>query len=181
MLTDFQKKKLTTWFRICDADGNGVLERSDYEQMTSRLIAANGLQAGSPAADRIRATYMDAWSKTEQLADADHDGKITLEEFLRGLGGILADKNLYQHLVTDLATNIVDMTDHDRDGRIVEADFVTNLRAYGQAEEAARVAFGKLDRDGDGYLTKGELLAAVEEFCFSEDPEARGNWLIGPP
>jgi Ca2+-binding EF-hand superfamily protein len=181
MLTDFQKKKLSVWFRICDTDGNGVLERSDYEQMTSRLITANGLQAGSPVADRIRAAYMEAWSKTEKLADADHDGKVTLEEFLGAMEGKLADKTVYKHLVDDQTATIVELTDHDRDGRIVEADFVANLRAYGQTEEAARAAFRKLDRDGDGFLTKEELIASVQEFLFSEDPEARGNWLLGPP
>jgi len=83
-------------------------------------------------------------------------------------------------MLHDQAATIVEMTDHDRDGRIAEADFVTNLRAYGQGEEPARAAFKKLDRDGDGHLSKEELLAAVEEFFFSEDPAARGNWLIGP-
>jgi Ca2+-binding EF-hand superfamily protein len=180
MLTDFQKRKLTAWFRICDADGNGVLERVDYEKMADRLIAANQLEASSPVAGRIRATYLDGWSRIEKLADADRDGKVTLQEYLSALGAQLADKSIYQRLLQDQAGAIVEMTDHDRDGRIAEGDFVTNLRAYGQAEEPARAAFKKLDRDGDGHLSKEELLAAVEEFFFSEDPAARGNWLLGP-
>lgn len=180
MLTDFQKKKLSTWFRMCDADGNGVLERVDYEKMADRLVAANRLGADSPVASRIRSTYMEAWEKTEKLADADHDGKVTLQEFLHAMGVKFADETLFKHLAADLAATVVEMTDHDRDGRIKEADYVANLRAFGQAEEPARAAFQKLDRDGDGYLGKDELLAAVDEFYFSEDPAARGNWLLGP-
>jgi hypothetical protein len=179
MLTDFQKKKLTAWFRICDTDGNGVLERVDYEKMADRLVAANKLEASSPAAARIRSNYLEGWSKVEKL-DADRDGKVTLQEWLTALGAQLADKNNYQRLLRDQAATIVEMTDHDRDGRIAETEFVTNLRAYGQGEEPARAAFKKLDRDGDGHLSKEELLTAVEEFFFSEDPAARGNWLIGP-
>jgi Ca2+-binding EF-hand superfamily protein len=180
MLTDFQKKKLGTWFRMCDADKNGVLERSDYEHMADRLVAANKLAADSPVAARIRGNYLEAWTRIEKLADADKDGKVTLAEFLAALGGLLSDKAVYKHLVTEQAAQIVEMTDHDRDGKITEKDFVANLVAYGQTEEPAHAAFKKLDRDGDGFLTKEELLASVEEFYFSEDPAARGNWLLGP-
>jgi Ca2+-binding EF-hand superfamily protein len=165
---------------MCDADKNGVLERVDYERLADRLIAANKMQATSPVATRIRGSYLEMWSRMEKLADANKDGKVTLTEFLASLGEIFADKSLYTQLVTQQSAAIVEMTDHDRDGKIQEADFVANLVAYGQKEDAARAAFKKLDRNSDGVLTNDELLAAVEEFCFSEDPAARGNWLLGP-
>jgi hypothetical protein len=47
-------------------------------------------------------------------------------------------------------------------------------------EEHAEVGFEKLDVDGSGYLSKGEVKDAVSQFYFSSDPDARGNWLMGP-
>jgi hypothetical protein len=36
------------------------------------------------------------------------------------------------------------------------------------------------DADGDGKVTRDELLKNVEEFFYGEDPNAPGNWLVGP-
>jgi hypothetical protein len=42
-------------------------------------------------------------------------------------------------------------------------------------------AFRRLDRDGDGELSHEEFRAAIVEFYLSDDENAPGNWLLGPP
>ncbi|MFI6170550.1 hypothetical protein ACIBCN_27465 [Nocardia sp. NPDC051052] len=42
-------------------------------------------------------------------------------------------------------------------------------------------AFRRLDRDGDGSLSYAEFRTAIVEFYLSDDQNAPGNWLLGPP
>jgi uncharacterized protein (DUF2141 family) len=72
------------------------------------------------------------------------------------------------------------LTDRDGDGKISRAEFAANLQAYGVAAPAAAEAFSHLDRDGDGFIDTDELLQNVEEFFYGDDPNAPGNWLVGP-
>jgi hypothetical protein len=72
------------------------------------------------------------------------------------------------------------LSDQDGDGRLSQQEYVANLRSFNVNEAAANEAFRRLDQDGDGYLTQAELSRCVEEFFYSEDPEAPGNWLVGP-
>lgn len=54
------------------------------------------------------------------------------------------------------------------------------MTAFHATDAEAAAAFRQLDRNRDGYLTTDELIKNAEEFFFSEDPEAPGNWLVGP-
>jgi Ca2+-binding EF-hand superfamily protein len=53
------------------------------------------------------------------------------------------------------------------------------LGCYGLAQEAAQKAFRRLDRDGTDYLTTEKLVECYKEF-LGDDPDAPGNWLMGP-
>jgi Ca2+-binding EF-hand superfamily protein len=74
---------------------------------------------------------------------------------------------------------IMQLFDRDRDNRISLEDWQLFWRTIGTAEADFETAFQKLDRNGNGYLTFDEIIAAGQEFFTSDDPEARGNWLYG--
>jgi hypothetical protein len=63
---------------------------------------------------------------------------------------------------------------------IIAAEYTAYLTAWGTAATEIAETFHQLDRDNDGYLMADELRQNAEEFFFSEDPAARGNWLVGP-
>ena len=41
--------------------------------------------------------------------------------------------------------------------------------------------FEVLDEDGDGLLSRGEVVRLVKDFYLTNDPEAPGNLFYGPP
>lgn len=77
---------------------------------------------------------------------------------------------------------VMDIADADGDGRVDEEEYVKWYTALMSIppEEAAE-AFSHLDRDGSGYLSHEEMREAVQEYYFSEDPDAPGNWMTGRP
>jgi Ca2+-binding EF-hand superfamily protein len=176
MLTEFQRRKLTHLFGMSDADKDGVVERADYARIADNFARTNGVELGTPGHERVRAAYLGFWNNLQQLADGDHDGKVTLAEYLAAYEHLLVAREP----IVGIAQAIIALVDADRDGRIVEGEYVALLRAYDIAEDGAREAFRRLDRDGDGAVTADELLADAEEFFYGDNPDAPGNWLLGP-
>jgi hypothetical protein len=43
----------------------------------------------------------------------------------------------------------------------------------------AREVFRRLDQDADGYLATHDLLEAIREYYFNDDPASCGSWLLG--
>jgi Ca2+-binding EF-hand superfamily protein len=181
MLTELQIRKLTVLFQHHDLDNDGYLARADYEEYARRMCEALDLAPGSPQCDAVYAQTLAAWD-TEVLRafDTDGDNRVSLEEHLAAYDVSINDPVLRKRLQQDYADSMVKLWDRDGDGRLSDTDYVALLGCYGVPEEAARQAFRHLDRDGDGYLLAEELLKAVEEFHLSDDPDAPGNWLVGP-
>ena len=180
MLTDFQKRKLTIWFNLCDLDKNGLLEAGDYERLIENVARERGFAKGSPAYDLIHAGYIRGWQQIARFADKDRPGQVGLEQFLASHDEMLSDRTLFDALVLGVADSIIKLSDQDGDGKLSEHEYVTNMRAYGLDEAHAKEAFQQLDRDADGFISKDELMKDVEEFYYSNDPAAPGNWLVGP-
>jgi Ca2+-binding EF-hand superfamily protein len=180
MLTDFQKRKLIALFDLYDVDKNGFLEQADYERITQNLATLLRIQPGSPEYTRLSADHMAEWNNIYQLCGAPSSQRVTQEEYLAALDQLLSDKNNYHAIIGNWTDSLLQLSDRDGDGRLSQQEYVANARGFGTDEAAANDVFRKLDRDGDGYLTRDEILRAVEEYFYSQDPQAPGNWLVGP-
>jgi hypothetical protein len=78
------------------------------------------------------------------------------------------------------AEYVIRTGDRDGDGRLDENEYATILWCYGIADADARAAFRHLVTDGSGYLTNAAMEKVFAEFFRSDDPDAPGNWMIGP-
>lgn len=179
MLTEFQNQKLTVLFHQQDMDDDGFVGKADYEAFAERICEAQGFAPGSAEYETVFTQTMAAWDHVQRVADKDQDNLVSLEEYLASYDITLGDEHLFDQLVRGYAASITDAWDRDGDGRVSGIDYVALSGCYGIEDEAAREAFRHLDVGGRGYLTTQDLVKRFEEF-LGDDPDAPGNWLVGP-
>jgi Ca2+-binding EF-hand superfamily protein len=181
MLTELQKRKLTALFNHEDMNKEGFYERADAEEFVRRICVVLGFAPGSPEAERVRASTS-ASRQQEALKEfyQKKGNRESLEDYLELCDLIINDEKLLTQLGTGYAHLMFELWDQNKDGKLSADEFVKLEWCYGVGEDAAREAFRKLDRNGDGYLTIEEGTQAAREFYLSDDPAAPGNWLFGP-
>ena len=180
MLTDFQKKKLGRLFAVLDADHNNQLERSDYTDVVSNLASLHGWKEGSTEYSKVETLYLTIWGNLKALADANADGKVSLEEFLEFHAMMLSTPEMYEQITVGTVELLFEAFDRDSNGHLSRDDFRDFFASYRIRDHAAAdEAFQKLDVSGRGQISKEDALQRVQEFYFSNDPAAAGNWLFG--
>jgi len=186
MLTELQNRKFTKQFRQLDADGGGTLKWNDFESLLERLCDARGWSADSPRIAQARSCYQSLWKMLEKHGDSNRDGEVSLEEWLDFHRVALCDSQVllqinpaYEELVVSMTRFIQETLDDDGDGRVTVGEYGEFCEAYGIGKEHAESCFAGLDRNGDGVLTRAEILDLVLEYYCSDDPKAPGNQFFG--
>jgi|SRR5918994_1658340 Ca2+-binding EF-hand superfamily protein len=177
---DLLDRKFDVCFTHGDVNGNGVLEKDDSMALVARILANLGEPNNSPKAQKLFQEYENFWTSLQANIDFDGDGKITPEEWRKGLRQSLAENpQAYKASFHPLAEAIFTVCDRDGDGFLQQSELAKYHQAFGCTSENSQLAFEKLDIDRDGKLTISELLSAWEEYYTSNDPNAPGNWLYG--
>ncbi|MEG4207184.1 EF-hand domain-containing protein [Microcoleus sp. Pol7_A1] len=174
MLTEFQKRKLSLRFYMADTSKDGMVELADFEQQGQKVAELIGIQPGSTEYEKIISTYVANWEIYWKPADADGDNKITVDEYLKSADILIAENTGKK---TKLRVNkaFFDSIDLDRDGEITLNEYTIYLKAVGRSEEDAKMAFSKIDTNGDGKLSRDEFATALYDYHASNDPQAPAN------
>lgn len=180
MLSEFQKKKLTRYFRVYDVDDDGVIGPTDFERVVENLRVLHGLDPDSSGHRGLRSGYTRRWEAVCASADADEDGTVDLTEWLIYWDGVLEDADRFADEVSTLAERLFDFFDLDEDDRLGPDEFCDFFAAYGLGATIARQIFVDLDLDGDGAISRREMVLMAQQFFRSDDPEAPGSRLFGP-
>lgn len=185
MLGDLQRKKLERKFHVFDANGDGFVQREDFDIIIDKLLQLRGLSTDSTAGGAVRDQYLDYWMTLQRFADANRDQRVSLAEWMEYHDAALEFEKVLEEqgeegTLQPFAEVLFQMLDTNGDGQVSADEYCEFLQAYKLDENAARQTFQHLDERNNGFITLEELFGLVEQFYASNDPEAAGNWLFGP-
>ncbi|MGG7575123.1 EF-hand domain-containing protein [Streptomyces sirii] len=175
------REKMHKLFDVYDIDGNGYIERSDFEALAQR-INESFADTGSRRTAEVTAVLNDTWEDMASRMDVDSDERISLEEFIADKldatrGGAAASRRKTRQERRRLLFGVMD---RDGDGTISLDEHRRFYRAFGVSAADAEETFAVLDENGDGLLSLDEMIDASLEYSTSADPQARSNDLLGP-
>ncbi|MEU5159956.1 EF-hand domain-containing protein [Streptomyces sp. NPDC020875] len=178
----FLRRRLARRFATYDTDGDGFVERADFEAAVARLGTAFGREPGCAALGRVRELSLGLWAHLVANADLDGDGRITEEEYATAFtAGALVTPASFDGAYRPFLDALMDVVDGDGDGRLTRDEQVRWTGALmGLPATDAREVFGRLDTDGDGLIGRDDLLESIRAYYFDDDPHGPGGWLLGP-
>lgn len=176
--TDLQVRKADKVFASFDTDGDGVVDVLDYTGMAQIYCDAYGVPPRSESWRKVHGCAQVMWRAIERRTGTLNPAKLTRQEWIAWMGS-----NEYTDFVTYAAIPFsmaaFAMADSDGDGRCDVDEMSAAQRRSGMSEREIHRSFGLLDSDGDGYVTAEEFARALEEYYFSDDPDAPGNSIAG--
>lgn len=180
MLDDLPARKARYYFNLIDADGNGLIEVSDFALRAQRLAEAQDVHDDEER-EALRRQVLAWWTHICTVADFDGNARISLPEweaYWRSIQrGIEAGNRETLRTLERAAAGTLQAIDQDGTERVTLQEYADWLAAWGA--RGGEEAFRKLDRGDKGFLTEADLVVAVQEFYLSDDPAAPGNVLYG--
>ncbi len=182
MLTDFQRKKLTYLFELLDDNKNGYLQLDDFSDIAEDLCVNLGYAYESSDHRFIVEKSVGFFYKL--LKDIPHEANqiISLESWLDFFDQkIIKPKNeeLLDEYIELFIGFLFDLFDENHDGYISVDEYADLFMTYRIDIKYSAKSFVNLDINGDGKLSKNELIHAAEIFLTSDDSEQKGNWIFG--
>jgi Ca2+-binding EF-hand superfamily protein len=176
---DLLDQKIDICFAHADIDKDGVIDASDILALAARVIAAAGVPFDSPEAIALLRSSDAWWQALIREFDVNTDGRVRKDEYRAALRRMAGREDAVERVLLPGAEALWQLMDRNDDGEISPTEFSAFQRAFGSSPEVTRIAFEKLDTNGDGVLSRDEIIASFLGFFTSTDPAAYGNRLFG--
>ena len=160
-MTDLQKQTVLHFFHVLDNNGNGILEKDDFELVGEKM--SDIIEYSANSRKRLLLEFKAHGLFLQILKDIDkEEAELSPEEWVRFFDEIVLSRpNDY---VNQSSTYIFSLFDQDGDGHIDEREYLDMFKAYGLYMSVAKKAFDMLDINGDGRISGGEFVKAFEDF-----------------
>jgi Ca2+-binding EF-hand superfamily protein len=178
MSESLTESNISAVFQALDVTGDDYLSAADFAARADKVGAA--LAEGDPVRqEAIRAGYLDWWAQVRKYADVDDDGQVSRQEFIKATESGMGADRAYLDAVLRLIDALFDAVDVDGDGQVDLQEFGRIYDASELGSEVAEVAFGHLDTDADGVISREEFRAGVRALFTSSDASVPGTWVMG--
>lgn len=167
MTTAIANDRLRQRFAKWDTDGNGTLERPDFEREADRVSGAFGAEPSSREARALKDAFRNLFDFHAREAGVPTNGSLSEDQFMRVNEKLLSEGEAsFNRVLRPVMQALVGLCDRDQDGMINQHEFTQWLKGVGVSETVARDAFRQIDADDDGELSVDELLGAVRDFHY---------------
>ncbi|UUU33100.1 EF-hand domain-containing protein [Streptomyces sp. CA-210063] len=165
MVSSEYERRIAARFATFDQDGNGWIDREDFNVATKAVLSEFGTTARS---DKGQALYVGAeafWQGMAGIADRDGDQRITRDEFVNGAVKRLRDNpDRFAEIARPFLHAALAVADTDGDGTATVAETARVLKALGVPEQIATATAAALDTDTDGMVSESEIVTAFARY-----------------
>ncbi|GGL61481.1 hypothetical protein GCM10010129_01310 [Streptomyces fumigatiscleroticus] len=163
MTTAIANERLRKRFQKWDTNGNGSLERSDFEGEAAKITEAFGADSGSPEAQALNDAFQGLFDYISGGSE-----EVSENQFMNVTGDLIFQQGeaTFNRALGPVIQALIGLCDKNDDGLINGDEFVSWLKAVGVDPGRAQELFGQVDADNNGELSTDELLAAVREYHF---------------
>ncbi|MBD0710635.1 MULTISPECIES: EF-hand domain-containing protein [unclassified Streptomyces] len=159
------QERLSKRFDKWDANGDGVLEPSDFVTEAANIARAFGETPESEKGVQLRDGFIAMFENLAQRAGVAPQGPIDRAQFLQAAGEVVeGGAATFNPVLGPVTKGIVALADKNGDGVIDDGEFAVWLQVLGLGEEEGREAFQQIDTDKSGTLSEDELLEAIRLF-----------------
>ncbi|GAA4205488.1 EF-hand domain-containing protein [Actinocatenispora rupis] len=166
MATVVQEQRLQERFDLWDVNGDGTIDKSDWEAEARRILRGFGEPEDSPKATKLMNAYLGMWDYLANKAGVGNNGSMTPDQFRQVADRhILADDGAgFAKVLQPTINAILKLADTDGDGAVSPQEFRRWIQAVGADPSVADEAFRRIDTDGNGELSVQELVQAVKDY-----------------
>lgn len=166
------RAKMAARFHTFDHDGDGHVTRHDFQLMAGRVARAFGHPGDAVQAQVLAEAADRYWAGMAALADSDHDGQITRDEFVDAAqAGLYRDPEAFTRIALPWHQAVFTAADHDDDRRVTVDAVERMLTALGAGPEQARRVAGAHRTDTTGHITEEEVFAEITAFYTTGTPQ----------
>lgn len=182
MLGELQKKKFEYLYSVYDADKNGHIDFADFTCYVDRFSQLYNFDKTSVNYRDLTEAAAKIWDLIRDNADDNHDGRISLEEWMAFeeayVEALQLSPDTFDYFCK-VIKQLFDLVDVNNNGEISMVEYGDFLKGWGVDTDAEAI-FSQLDIDGNGVLTFDEVIKHISDFYFSNDPKVPGNLFYGP-
>ncbi|MFE2050047.1 EF-hand domain-containing protein [Streptomyces sp. NPDC059459] len=165
MVNSEYERRIAARFATFDQDGNGYIDRADFNSAAKALLAEFGTAARSEKGQALYGGAEALWQGMAGIADRDGDQRITREEFVTAAVKRLRDNpDRFAEIARPFLHAALDVADTDGDGAATVEDAARVLTALGVPGDSARSVAAALDPDGDGKVGEAEIVPAFARY-----------------
>jgi Ca2+-binding EF-hand superfamily protein len=160
------RTRLARRFELWDTDGDGIIDRADFELEAHRIVEAFGEDDKSPRGRAVIDAYLAMWNYLSTKANVGPQGSLSAKQFEQVAQlEIIEPGNLgFSRVLRPTVSATIDLCDTDGDGQINPKEFKRWIDAIGVDQSQADAAFRQIDVNGNGQLSIEELMQAVREY-----------------